>query len=101
VRGVLTRTSRTKTGDIEDRLLNEIDILFIAAGAVGSVGNAGFIGVFQELWEGARFPAAFHSSALSIARCSWRLIRRGATVPDSTIQLIEIPDPNDAELNGQ
>lgn len=53
-----------KTGDIEDRLLNDIDILSVlVAGAVGGVGNAGFIGVFQELWEDARF-----SARLSIAR---------------------------------
>jgi hypothetical protein len=56
-------TSRTQTGDIEDGFLR-IEHLYVGslAGAVGGVGNAGFIGVFQELWEGAV------SSRLSIAR---------------------------------
>ena len=37
-------------------------MVFLAAGAVGDVGNASFIGVFQVLWEGAA------SSRLSIGR---------------------------------
>jgi hypothetical protein len=65
-------TSRTLTEDIEDRLVEDSRGLFglgihvldrLIAGAVGAVGNAGVIGVFQELWEGVRF-----SARLSIAR---------------------------------
>jgi hypothetical protein len=65
------------TGDIEDRNRGHrgrffyfITLSFTSlAGAVGGVGNAGFIGVFQELWEDARFScAAFHGSSPSIAR---------------------------------
>jgi len=60
-------TSRTETGDIENGFLR-IDpnrrwiFLRSLTGAVGGVGNASFIGVFQELWEDAA------SSRLSIAR---------------------------------
>jgi hypothetical protein len=66
-------TSRTQTGDIEDGFEDyQVDgfgvgvflvrFLSAVAGAVGAVGNAGFIGVFQVLWEGAA------SSRLSIGR---------------------------------
>gem|GEM_PF-3375671 len=41
--------------------LSSLDFL-LAAGAVGAVGNASFIGVFQVLWEGAA------SSRVSIGR---------------------------------
>jgi hypothetical protein len=59
-------TSRTQTGDIEDGVERIDHLVWICfrslAGAVGGVGNAGLIGVFQELWEGAV------SSRLSTAR---------------------------------
>jgi len=71
---VLTGTSWTLTGDIEDGFENTIKLwlvlvwfcsigsFFPVVGAVVAVGNAGFIGVFQVLWEGAA------SSRLSIGR---------------------------------
>ena len=69
-----TGTSWTLTGDIADGFENTIKLrlvlvwfcsmgsFFPVVGAVVAVGNAGFIGVFQVLWEGAA------SSRLSTGR---------------------------------